>query len=103
MERVKEADLIVPALRIMAKSPGGFVSTSSLIAALELMFGPEGKDAEVIEGRADTYFSQKVRNLVSHKGAKTSMESRGLATYDKSRAGWTITDEGRELLKKLGA
>lgn len=96
--RVKEGDLIVPALRLLSEAPDGFMSTSDLIAALEQYFAPEGADAEILAGRHDTHFSQKVRNLVSHRGASTGMEARGLAVYSDANEGWSITQAGRDFL-----
>jgi hypothetical protein len=79
--RVQERDLVVPALRAAASRPNGTISTSDLITELEDLFQPEGQDAELLEGRNDTYFSQKVRNLISHRTASTSMFLRGYAEY----------------------
>ena len=83
-----EQDLIVPALEVMRDRPGG-VTTTQLIKELTRRLGPTGRDAEIIAGRRDTYFSQKVRNLKSHD----TLTSRGLATYE-FRGKWRITDKG---------
>ena len=98
--RVCESDLVVPALRFMSERKDGFISTTDLIADLESLFNPDGKDAEIIEGRSDTHFSQKVRNLVSHKAS--NFIANGYAEHDSKRRGLRITADGRELLKKLG-
>ena len=66
MARITESQLVLPALYLLSKSANGFVSTSDLITKLTEIMNPIGKDAEIIAGRADTYFSQKVRNLKSH-------------------------------------
>lgn len=99
--RVCESDLVVPALRFMAERKDGFITTTDLIAELESLFNPTGKDAEIIEGRSDTHFSQKVRNLVSHRSGENSFITNGFAQYDSKRRGLSITEAGRELLKKL--
>lgn len=88
--RVSEPDLVVPALRAMLARPGGFISTTDLIGELENLFQPIGKDAAIIPERADTYFSQKVRNLISHR----TLTKNGAARYDKNRRGYEITDVG---------
>jgi hypothetical protein len=88
--RVSEPELVTPALRAMAARPDGFISTAELIGELEGIFQPSGKDAEIIPERADTYFSQKVRNLVSHR----TLTKFGVARYDKKRRGYQITDTG---------
>ncbi len=99
--RVHESDLVVPALRLMSERTGGFITTTALIKELEALFNPSGKDAEIIRGRSDTYFSQKVRNLISHKGAENSFIRNGYAEHIASRRGLRITEEGRALLKRL--
>ena len=99
--RVKESDLALPALRFVSEREEGFLSTTDLIQELEELFNPTGKDAEIIEGRADTYFSQKVRNLVSHRDHGNSIIARGYAEHDFEKEGVRITDKGRELLAAL--
>jgi hypothetical protein len=98
---VHESDLVLPALRFMTESPNGFIETSNLIIRLEELFAPSGKDAEIIEGRSDTFFSQKVRNLISHRTTKKSFIANGFAKYDEKRHGLEVTDSGRALLKQL--
>lgn len=98
MARIREVHLIVPALEVLATSEGHFCTTTRLIEELEALFRPEGQDADILDGRHDTYFSQKVRNLVSHRGAATGLEARGLATYDPERKGFQLTDEGMKVV-----
>ena len=93
--RIPESDLLRPVLRALAASPGGFLKTSALIAAMVAEFAPEGEDAEILDGRGDTKFSQKVRNLVSHREGGGGLETMGYATYHKGRRGWQITEAGR--------
>jgi len=88
-----EPDLIVPALIELDKNPRG-LSTTELIAKLRYRLNPSGHDTEIISGRSDDYFSQKVRNLKSHD----TLTDRGLATYDKRL--WKITDKGKEYLNQ---
>lgn len=61
-----EEELICPALYELNKYEQG-LTTSQLIKILINTLNPVGKDAEIIPNRKDTFFSQKVRNLVSHK------------------------------------
>jgi len=96
---VTEAQLRIPALQIMAKSKTGFVSTTKLIEELAEIFKPEGKDAQIAQNRSDTYFSQKVRNMVSHRTSSRSLQRREFAIYHKDREGMSITDAGREFLR----
>lgn len=102
MPRVRESDLVIPTLRILNAKPGGFATTSTLIYELEDYFSPEGIDDTILQGRNDTHFSQKVRNLVSHRQNSTGLETRGWASYDQQREGWTITDAGVLFLAQMG-
>lgn len=89
-----ESDLIVPALKLLSKNPNG-LSTTDLIQHLTRKMKPTGHDAEIIQGRNDTYFSQKVRNLV---GSHRNLQRKGLATFAN---GWSkITATGLKFLKK---
>jgi hypothetical protein len=97
--RITEKDLYIPALRLAANRPNGFISTSDLIAELEKMFEPEGEDAAILEGRHDTKFSQIVRNLKSHKTSSTNFINRGYA--EDVNDGIKITDLGRRYLAQL--
>jgi len=101
-DRVRESDLVLPTLRLAAARQGGFISTSNLIRELEDLFQPGGADAEILAERSDTYFSQKVRNLISHKRSSNSFIANGYADHDEEREGIQITDAGRKLLKMLG-
>lgn len=99
--RLHESDLTIPALRIANSKPGGFVTTSELISTLERVFNISGEDAEILEGRSDTKFSQVVRNIISHRKASSNMIARGFAEYDSERKGLQITVAGRKLLKSI--
>jgi len=96
--RIKEKDLIIPALRA-AVDKGGEIATSDLILALKDEFQPEGDDAKILDGRNDTRFSQKVRNLVSPRESSTSMFKKGYAIYTGD--GIRITDDGRAFLAQV--
>jgi hypothetical protein len=101
MVMIRERDLVIPALRAATASPGGEIATTKLIEVLTDEFAPDGHDAEIIEGRQDTYFSQKVRNLVSHRGASTSMFTKGYAEYLAPNESIRITDLGRSFLGQV--
>ena len=98
---VHESDLTLPTLRLLNSAPDGFLETTDLIAKLESLFNPAGKDAEIIEGRQDTYFSQKVRNIISHRTSPTNPIAKGLIDYHSDAKGLKITDAGREFLKSF--
>lgn len=95
-----ESDLVIPALRLLRKNPKG-LHTSELIRKLEETLKPTGHDVELLEGRSDTFFSQKVRNLKSHD----TLARNGLATYEQKediRGGLhQITEEGLNYLREV--
>ena len=67
MERTySESELIIPALKIISERTDG-ITTAELIMALREELKPSGKDIKPLKGRNDDAFSQKVRNLISHK------------------------------------
>lgn len=91
--RISEQELVVPALELMASRPNGFILTTVLISELESRFAPTGQDGKLLHDRCDSHFSQKVRNLVSHRDSESSFIAQGLATYRDH--GLEITSAGR--------
>lgn len=73
-----ENDLIIPTLNYLLSYKETGLKTSELIALLSTELEPSGRDIEIIPGRGDTYFSQKVRNLVCHD----RLESKGWTTHE---------------------
>jgi hypothetical protein len=65
------------------------MKTTEIIEAIEAKFAPVGEDGEILQGRQDTKFSQKVRNLKGHK----TLESAGLA--EVIYRGFRITQASR--------
>jgi len=94
--RISEAELIRPILVYLASQPNGFATTSDLITHLERQLQPSGEDLEILDGRSDTKFSQKVRNVVSHRNNPNGIVASGWAVYDEQREGLTITPLGRQ-------
>lgn len=97
--RISERELVLPTLRLLDSNNRGWAPTSNLIKRLTEVFGPSGQDAKILEGRRDTYFSQKVRNMISHRDQPSSFIRRGLANYE--RLGLRISDLGRSTLHGL--
>ena len=64
-KRIKESDIVKPALRIIKDKPG--INTSELIEELQKVIELYPGDKEISNSRNDTKFSQIVRNLSSHK------------------------------------
>ena len=91
-ERISENQLIIPSLKVFSRRKEG-TTTSELIDILTEIMQPKGKDAEIIQGRNDTYFSQKVRNLRSH----STFERGNLAQYVDEK--YYITEEGLNFLE----
>ncbi|HXL64747.1 MAG TPA: hypothetical protein VN938_06795 [Xanthobacteraceae bacterium] len=96
---ISEADLLIPTLKILASKPNGKMDTSNLIMELEAHFKPTGHDAEIVEGRTDSYFSQIVRNMISHKNNPGNIIGEGFAIHTGTRQGLEITQSGRLHLK----
>ena len=88
MTRYTEEELVLPSLYLMSKSSDGHIHTSELIGQLLELMKPDGEDLEILSGRSDTKFSQRVRNLKSHN----NFERRGFAVYRNE--GFEINDEG---------
>jgi hypothetical protein len=76
-----ERELVLPALVLLDLSQAG-LTTSDLIRELTTILRPDGHDGEILADRNDTYFSQKVRNLVSHR---TLEGQNALADWVRSR------------------
>ena len=96
-----EAMVRKEALKELLQSPGQTLTTSQLISKLSKKLSPTGKDADIATNRSDTYFSQKVRNLVSHRNQSTGLQARDLADYDAATESWTLTKSGRRFAATL--
>jgi hypothetical protein len=89
------------ALLVMALRSDGFISTTELIAELpKYIHVPDGSQ-ENLSGRNDNKFSQIVRNLKSHKTAKTNFIFQGYA--EDVKGGFRITPKGREFVQSYFA
>jgi hypothetical protein len=96
---ISERELVVPTLRLLDDGNRGWMGTSDIIARLTELFAPSGQDAEILDGRRDTYFSRKVGNMISHRDQPSSFIHRGLARYE--RQGLRISDQGRSTVRAL--
>lgn len=97
--RIRERDVVIPALRAAAARSNSHIPTPELINELTLEFQPEGQDAEILDGRSDSKFSQIVRNIISHRDTTGSIFSRGYAVYEND--GICVTDAGRKFLAQV--
>ncbi len=96
--RIKESDTYLPVLELLDDAPDGFLKTSDIIHGLEAYFRIQSEDAEILDQRSDTKFSQIVRNIVSHKESPSNLIGAGWAVHEKNRRGLRITTEGRKYL-----
>ena len=96
-KRITETELILPSLYLMSLN-GGMITTSELIKKLRDIMKPTGEDLQILSGRNDDKFSQKVRNLRAHD----TFEKFGFAQYKgEARYGYVeITNDGKSHLKQ---
>jgi predicted HNH restriction endonuclease len=87
-KRITETELILPSLYLMSLN-NGVITTSELIQKLREIMKPIGEDLQILAGRNDDKFSQKVRNLIAHR----TFERFGYAEYDAGQIG--ITSDGK--------
>ena len=93
MSRIRESDLMLPALYIISERP--FANTTRIKEALIEVFHPTGEDNEPLAGRNDTKFTQIVRNLLG-----SHYDTNGMSNYTtKDTDGFFhITPEGQNLV-----
>lgn len=94
MSRIKESDLLLPALYVINKY--GSATTTLIRQELVKMFNPQGEDAEILKGRKDTKFTQIIRNLT---GSHSSTNVFGKYTT-KSLGRFSLNKEGILFLNK---
>jgi len=92
MARITERELILPALHVIENETNEEITTSELIKKLENLIEIDDADKGIIQGRKDSYFTQKVRNLKSHN----TLVEKGYATYTNGK--FKITEEGKNYL-----
>lgn len=92
-----EGEIRMATLVALNASQTGTLTTSDLISVLSASMNPRGTDAQMARDRNDTYFSQKVRNLISHRNSETSLMSRDFVVYDPIAETLTITNAGQDL------
>ncbi|MEA3314744.1 MAG: hypothetical protein U9Q30_02650 [Campylobacterota bacterium] len=94
MARITEKELILPALFVMKTKDNGEITTSDLIKELEKLIKIDEADKGIIQGRKDSYFTQKVRNLKSHN----TLVKKEFATYTNGK--FKITIQGEKYLSE---
>jgi hypothetical protein len=91
--RIQESELVLPSLFLM-KINDGHIVTEELIPLLREIMKPAGEDLEILSNRTDDKFSQKVRNLRSHK----TFERLGYAEYREGM--FFLLPKGKAYLKE---
>ncbi len=86
-----EKELILPALTIIYENQEG-LNTTELKEKLRATLNPSGHDLDILQGRNDDVFSQKVRNLISHKTLNKFVDIKNGKYY--------INTDGLKLLEK---
>jgi hypothetical protein len=94
MTNYSEKQLVEPSLRIIANHKNG-ITTQQLIENLRLILKPNGEDTLILSNRADDKFSQKVRNLKSHK----SLEKNNWVQFKGEK--YFITDKGNKHIDNI--
>ena len=94
MSNFTESELIPAAVRIILKETNG-IETRDLITELRNLMIPSGEDLERLSNRSDDKFSQKVRNLKSHK----TLENKGYSKFYANK--FFITEKGKKFLNEI--
>ena len=89
-KRIPEKELFLPALYVIYRNKER-VNTTKIIEVLSVLFQPTGKDGELLQGRSDTKFSQKVRNLMGSHYTTNGMSSH---TNKDADGYFTLTEQG---------
>ena len=93
MSNFSENEIIPFALSIIQSHKDG-IDTKNLIIHLRELMNPSGEDLEILANRNDDKFSQKVRNLKSHK----TLENKGYVLFIENN--FHITEVGTNFLVK---
>ena len=96
MSNFTESELIPVALKIILDKPNG-IATKDLIIELRNLMKPSGEDLEMLSNRNDDKFSQKVRNIKSHK----TLENKGYAKFYDDK--FFITEKGIKFLNEVSS
>jgi len=75
MSSYSEDQIAKVALKIIENNKG--IRTSELIDEARRIMKPDGEDLEILDGRNDDKFSQKVRNLKSHDTIADQVYTKG--------------------------
>lgn len=93
--RISEGDMVLPTLEALSEAEDNGLTTTDLIRLLRDVLKPTGQDLVISPHRNDDYFSEKVRNLRSHR----KLEKLGVATFDGER--YHITELGKDFIVSI--
>tara|TARA_B100000989_G_C19529964_1_gene469047 strand:+ start:2737 stop:4818 length:2082 start_codon:yes stop_codon:yes gene_type:complete len=94
-EKVTDYNLIAPALSTINLEENNIISTSKLINNLRTSSNIPETEKQILKNRSDDKFSQKIRNLISHK----VLEKYNLAKSSKNKI--ELTNHGKRLGKLI--
>lgn len=94
-EKVTDYNLIAPAIITINSENTKIISTSKLINNLRLISIVPQEEKQILKNRSDDKFSQKIRNLISHK----VLEKYNLAKSSKNKI--ELTNHGKRLGKLI--
>lgn len=94
MPRIRESHLLMPALYIIGQTGGA--NTTHIKNELIRVFQPSGEDNELLAGRADTKFTQIVRNLL---GSHYTTNGMALYTHKGPDGRFTLTAQGQAMVE----
>ena len=94
-DTVNDSNLVPPALIVANYKSSDKISTSKLISELRLISEIPDEDKKILKDRSDDKFSQKVRNLISHK----VLEKYNLAVSSKNNI--ELTKHGKSIGKLI--
>lgn len=101
-DKIREIDLVVPALRYLYEAPNQTLSTTQLRERLTALFRPSGQNL-IPNVRGDAAaFDQIVRNIVSNRNVGNNMINRDFATYDEVTGTISISQKGKDILEEIG-
>lgn len=83
MSCYSESDIVPVVLNIIKNKPG--IRTSELIYEAREQMHPSGEDLEILANRNDDKFSQKVRNIKSHKTIESMV-----TTTNENNCRWSL-------------
>ena len=94
-DTVNDSNLVPPALIVANYNSSDKISTSKLISEIRLISEIPDEDKKILKDRSDDKFSQKIRNLVSHK----VLEKYNLAVTSKNNI--ELTNHGKFIGKLI--